>query len=208
MTCRTKWGASGSCHLCGPWPFEWLESLEGLSDDTPKDLIGLDKYGPSEVRPKEYDWTKKESGPYDDASDLYVLPEWSDWTRRNLVLSSGHASDWMVRWICLLETLLIGWSEDLSCGAFFWLLLTSCFVNSYNHLRATRNDTRMRLLSATNTPFNLPLTSETEKTNVTFVTYSTRGGVLKLCTMPMMWLGKCVLVVLVVNIMIHSQILV
>ena len=62
----------------------------------------------------------------------------------------------------------------------------------------------MRLLSATNTPFNLPLTRETEKTTVTFVTYSTRGGVLKLCTMPMMWLGKCVRVVLVVNIMIHS----
>ena len=62
----------------------------------------------------------------------------------------------------------------------------------------------MRLLSATNTPFNLPLTSKTDKTTVTFVIYSTRGGVLKLCTMTMMWLGKCVSVVIVVNIMIHS----
>ena len=62
----------------------------------------------------------------------------------------------------------------------------------------------MRLLSATNTPFNLQLRRETDKTTVTFVTYSTRGGVLKLCTMPMMWLGKCVHVVLVVIIMIHS----
>ena len=61
----------------------------------PKDMIGLDEYGPSEVRPKvrpkdiigrdedglsevppkESDWTKRESGPYDNASDLYVLPE-------------------------------------------------------------------------------------------------------------------------------------
>ena len=62
----------------------------------------------------------------------------------------------------------------------------------------------MRLLSVTNMPFNLLLTRETDKTTVTFVTYSTRGGVLKLCTMPIMWLVKCVRVVLVVNIMIHS----
>ena len=66
----------------------------------------------------------------------------------------------------------------------------------------------MRLLSAANTPFNLPLTRETDKMTVTFVTYSTRGGVLKLCTMPMMLLGNCVRVVLVVNIMKHSYILV
>ena len=50
--------------------------------------------------------------------------------------------------------------------------------------------------------------SKTDKTTVTFVTYSTRGGVLKLCTIPMMWIGKCVRVVLLVNIMIHSYILV
>ena len=42
---------------------------------------------------------------------------------------------------------------------------------------------RMRFLSAVNTPFNLPLTHETEKMTVTFVTYSTHGGVIKLCTM-------------------------
>ena len=40
-----------------------------------KDMIGRDKDGPSEVPPKGFDWTKKESGPYDDASDLYVLSE-------------------------------------------------------------------------------------------------------------------------------------
>ena len=62
----------------------------------------------------------------------------------------------------------------------------------------------MRLLLATNTPFNLLLTRKTDKTIVTFVTYSTRGGVLKLCIMPMIWIGKSVSVVLVVNIMIHS----
>ena len=62
----------------------------------------------------------------------------------------------------------------------------------------------MRLFSAAYTPFNLTLTRETDKTTVTFVTYSSRGGVLKLCTMVMMWLGKCVRVVLVVDIMIHN----
>ena len=85
-----------------------LNLLRVSPDDALKDLIGWDEDGPSEVRPKEYDWTKKESGPYDDASDLYVLPELSDWTRRNMVLSSGNDYDWLVRWICLLETLLIG----------------------------------------------------------------------------------------------------
>ena len=40
----------------------------------PKDVIGRDEDGLSEdspkVRPQESDWTKEESGPYDDASDL------------------------------------------------------------------------------------------------------------------------------------------
>ena len=44
-------GAPGSCHSCGPWSFEWLESLESFSDDAPKDVIGLDEDGPSEDRP-------------------------------------------------------------------------------------------------------------------------------------------------------------
>ena len=52
MACRTKSGASGYCHSCGPSPFELLEFLEGLSNVTQIDLIGLDKYGSSEVRPK------------------------------------------------------------------------------------------------------------------------------------------------------------
>ena len=35
-----------------------------------KDMIGRDEDGPSEVSPEESDWTKEESGPYDDSSDL------------------------------------------------------------------------------------------------------------------------------------------
>ena len=39
-----------------------------------KDMIGRDEDGPSEdrpkVRPKDSDWTKEETCPYDDASDL------------------------------------------------------------------------------------------------------------------------------------------
>ena len=52
---------------------------DGPSEDRPKvrpkDIIGRDKDGLSEVRPKESDWTKEESGPYDNVSDLYVLPD-------------------------------------------------------------------------------------------------------------------------------------
>ena len=103
-------------------------------------MIGRDEDGSSEVPPKESDWTKKESIPYDDASDLYVLPEWSDWTRRNLVLSSGNASDWLVRWICLLETLLIGWFDGYVFWRFFWILFTSRFTISYSHSGWARND--------------------------------------------------------------------
>ena len=50
----------------------------GPSEDRPKvrpkDVIRRDEDGPSEdcpkVRPKDSDWTKKETCPYDDASDL------------------------------------------------------------------------------------------------------------------------------------------
>ena len=52
---------------------------DGPSEDRPKfrlkDMIGQDNDGLSEVPLKESDWTKKETGPYDDASDSYVPPE-------------------------------------------------------------------------------------------------------------------------------------
>ena len=52
---------------------------DGPYEDRPKvrlkDIIGRDEDGPSEVSPKEYYWMKEESGLYDDASDLYVLPD-------------------------------------------------------------------------------------------------------------------------------------
>ena len=160
----------------------------------------------SESPSEGYDWTKKESGPYDDASDLYVLPEWSDWTRWNLVLSSGNASYWLVRWICLLETLLIGWSD----GSVFKRLLltyffTSRFTISYSHSRLTRNDYANASSFCDEYAVKYAVDARNRQNDRhLFVTYSTRGGVLKLCTMPMMWLGKCVRVLLVVNIMIHS----
>ena len=123
----------------------------------------------------------------------------------------GRDGRWSVWCSYLMETVLIGWPDgsvfwkrflladpmNLSSIIFFWLLFTSRFATSYSHSRLTRNDTRMRLLSATNTPFNLPLTRETDKMTVTFVTYSTRGGVLKLCTMPIrcgsvsVWYSTC-----------------
>ena len=51
---------------------------DGPSEDRPKvrpkDVIGRDEDGLSEdqpkVRPKDSDWTKEETCPYDDASDL------------------------------------------------------------------------------------------------------------------------------------------
>ena len=55
------------------------------------------------------------------------------------------------------------------------------FIQSFVSNKKTIRE--LRLVSATNTPFNLPL-RETDKTNVNFViNYSIRGGVLKLCTM-------------------------
>ena len=52
---------------------------DGLSEYCPKvrpkNMIGQDEDGPSEDPPKESDWKKEESGPYDDASNLYVLPD-------------------------------------------------------------------------------------------------------------------------------------
>ena len=160
----------------------------------PKDLIGRDEDVPSEDRPKVSDWTKEESGPYDDASDLYVLPEWSDWTRRNLVLSSGNASDWLVRWICLLETLLIGWSDGSVLSVFFWLIFTPRCEISYNHSRLTRND--YAKASSFGDEYAVLICRwrvKQTKWPSPFFTYSTRGGVTLLCTMPMMWLGKCVM---------------
>ena len=51
---------------------------DGPSEDRPKvcpkDVIGRDEDGPSEdrlkVRPKNFDWTKKETCPYENASNL------------------------------------------------------------------------------------------------------------------------------------------
>ena len=124
---------------------------------------------------------------------------------------TGWDGRWFVWCSYLLETLMIGWFDgsvfwkrllladlmDLSSSVFFWLIFNSCFAISYSHSRLTRNDTWMRLLSATNMPFNLPLTRKRDKTTVTFVTYSTRGGVLKLYTMPIrcgsvsVWCSTC-----------------
>ena len=55
-------------------------------------------------------------------------------------------SDWTIRWSVLLR-----------------LPLTSCFPNSYSHLRTTRNDTQNASCFMTNTPFNLLLHAKQTK---------------------------------------------
>ena len=106
--------------------FDWTRRKMVRLKSTQRIWLYETEDGPSEVHPKESDWTKKESGPYDDVSNLYVLPEWSDWTRQissvwcSCLLCS---SDWLIRCICLLETLLIGWFD----GSVLWRLVLTYF---------------------------------------------------------------------------------
>ena len=137
-----------------------------------------------------------------------VLPDWSDWTRRNLVLSSGNfwladpmdlssgnASDWLIWWICLQR-----------------LLLTSLFISLRDFIQPYAIDKkRLResvfFLRRIRRSICCWRAKQTKRPSPLF-TYSIHGGVTLLCTMPMMWLGKCVRVVLAVNISIHSYIFV
>ena len=105
-------------------------------------------------------------------------------------LSSGNASNWLIRWICLQRLLT----------SFYFSLRDFIQPFAINKKRLRESIFFLRQIRRS----DLSLTHETDKTTVTFVTYSTRGGVLKLFTMPMMWLVKCVRVVLVVNIIIHG----
>ena len=168
------------------WVIWFDETEDGPSEVRPKvrrkDMIGRDGRwsicSPSKSLSEGYDWTRRK---------MVCLKS----LRRNLVGRKMNLVRMTMRSTCmscqtdligrdgicsyLLETLLIGWSNgsvfwkhlwladpmDLSSSVFFWLLFTSRFSISYSHSQLTRNNTRMRLLSATNTPFNLPLTRET-----------------------------------------------
>ena len=137
MTCRIKWGDSGSCHSCGPWPFKGLDLLEISVNDTPKDFIG--RYGRWSVgNSVRRIW-------------LVKTERWSVW--RALIgwirkMVRRKSSDWSVRLVCLARVI---WLDDpISClletgsnwttrWSVFWrLLLTSYFANSCSHSRATR----------------------------------------------------------------------
>ena len=180
MTCRTKWGASGSCHLCGPWPFKWLKSLEVFSwwhsegfdwarrkmvclKVCPKGLIVREGrwfvWSPSESLSEGFDWTRQkmvrlksvrksvqmiwldetEDGPSE------VCPKESDWTRRkmlrlksvrrNLIGQDGRWSVWSpsegiwlgekgiwslwrcVRLVCPARMI---WLDETKSGLIFW----------------------------------------------------------------------------------------
>ena len=77
MIRRDEDGPSEDCQKVRPKDLIGRDE-DGPSEDfpkvRPKDVIGRDKDGPSEdrlkVRPKDSDWTKEETGPYDDVSDL------------------------------------------------------------------------------------------------------------------------------------------
>ena len=112
----------------------WLDETESGPYEDASEVIWLDETesGPYKDASEGIWLDETESGPYEDAYDLCVLPEWYNWTRRKMVrlmfLSSGNASDWLIRWICLLETLLIGWSD----GSVFWCLLLTSFDFSFH----------------------------------------------------------------------------
>ena len=198
----------------------WLnETEDGPSEARPKYLIGRDGIWFVCSPSKGSDWTRRkmvrlksirsiwleemEFGPYEDASDLYILPEWSYWTRQNMVrlmfLSSGNASDWLIPWICLLETLMIGWSN----GSVFWRLLLTSFYFLFRDFIQPFAINKKRYTNASSFcdeyAVQSTVTRETYKTTVTFVvTYSTPGGLLKLCTMPIrcglvsVWCSTCI----------------
>ena len=109
---------------------------------------------------------------------------------------------WLVRMTCWsCQSNLIGRSDLLSSGAFNWF---SCFATSYSGLLTTRKryakcflfrhfrqwfkNNKKRYakcdLFCDEHAVQSAVAHETDKTTVTFVlTYSTRGWVLKLCTM-------------------------
>ena len=119
MTCRTKSGL--------------LDLVTRVVRDHSSDLNLL------RVCPKDSDWSRqrcrlgdrpKEASKDSDWSrwinlsiwrcvQLVVLPDGSDWTRRETCLLFWDATDWTVRWTCLARTLMIGWSADLISASSF-----------------------------------------------------------------------------------------
>ena len=178
-------GRDGRCSVCSLSKGIWLDETED---------------GPSEVRPK---YLIGRDGRW----SVWSLSEVSDWTKRNLVCMMMRPtcmscqSDLIGRdgiWSYLLKTLLVGWFDgsvfwkrfwladpmDLSSGVFFWLIFTPHFAVSYSHLRLTRNNTRNASSFCDEYAVQYAVARKTYKMTITSViTYSTRGGVLKLCTM-------------------------
>ena len=125
---------------------------------------------------------------------LVVLPDWSDCTRKETCLIFWDASDWLVWWTCLLETLLICWTDGSVFSVFFWLLCSSCCAISYSHPRLTRkNYAKPSSFGDKYTVLICRWRVKQKKRPSPLFTYSTRGRVTLLCTMPMMWLGKCMM---------------
>ena len=89
------------------------------------------------VRPKDSDWTRRSNLSVWRCVRLVVLPDWSDWTRKETCLIFWGASDWLIRLICFRRLLLASLSRD--------------FRQPYAIDKKTI--TQKRLLSAMNTPF-------------------------------------------------------
>ena len=131
------------------------------------------------VRPKDSDWMRRSNLSVWRCVRLVVLPDWSDWTRKETCLMFWDASDLLIQLIC------------------FQRLLLASLLRNFRQPYAIdkKTITRKRLLLAKNTPFwsVLDAQKQSKRTSPLF-TYATRGGITLLCTMPMMWLGKCVCV--------------
>ena len=159
-------------------------------------LIGRDEYVVLEIvrkdAPKDFDWLRRSNLSVWRCVRLVVLPDGSDWTRREPCLFFLDATDWTVRWTFLGRMLLIGWSDWSAFSVFFWLL---CCAISDSRTWMTRKWLRENVFSRRRIHrSDLFLTPKQTKQTSPCFTYSTRRGVDILCTMPMMWLGKCVCV--------------
>ena len=191
------------------------------TDPSYQPIRSCQKIRPDSVPSKGYVWTRQRCSVWSLSKGIWLDKRgiWSVWRCVRLVESCQtdmigrdgncsyllETSDWLVRWICLQETLLIGWSDGSVFSVFFWIFCSSCCAISYSHSRLTRNGyAKASSLGGEYAVLICRWSVKQTKRPSPLFTYSTRGGVTLLCTMPMMWLSKCVHVVIVVNIMIHS----
>ena len=179
--------------------FDWLRRIFHLGD-CPKDAQKAFDWPRRRCRlgdrpkdaPKAFDWSRRSNFSLWKWVWLVVLPDGSDWTRREPCLFFLDATDWTVRWTCLAKN-ASDWPIRQSASSVFFGLL--CHAMSDNQTRFTIKLLRESVFFGRRmSRSDLFLTPKQTKQTSPCFTCSTRGGVYILCTIPMMWLGKCVCV--------------